>query len=635
MKYKKLLFIFVGILAVGLLAIGLFAGNITQTVFGGSELTPTTDNVKVYDEVTKTVTLKDKTEKEIANVQLLTPIKNKVGVGYKLVAKLKITNTQDSSEIYDLIKFYNVKDGMKELNITFDFMFEEDVKVIVDDYGDVNVSLGKYKKINQTDELINYWSNTNELLCQEDINTNELFGCDYITGDKSVWQIQQEVIGNHLEMQPEWKLFDKLKNKENILAGEYTVGIFTETYEGQKVEWIPTFLGEEISEWAEWEVYTLEGLSTYYKASAGFSVAQIRSLAISPDGNYLATSSSTRDEISIMNITNKSEIVELANYYDTSGAFSVDTLYSLTFSPDGNYLATSSSIEDYVSIMNITNKSEIVPLVSYTDIDGDFSVETIRSLAFSPDGNYLITSSNTDSYVSIMDITNKSEIVPLVSYTDIDGDFSTYFIASLSISPDGNYLATSSFTDDYVSIMNITNKSEIVPLATYTDSLGNFSIDGIYSLAFSPDGNYLATSSSTDSYVSIMDITNKSEMVPLVSYYDTSGAFSVETIYSLAFSPDGNYLATSSYTDNIVSIMQFTDSNSSTDTCTYSGSGDWNITMSDYCVINDDTDVTTNDIIFYGAGNVTFNATIEAANLGQPINNGNIYIDSNARLILG
>ena len=101
---------------------------------------------------------------------------------------------------------------------------------------------------------------------------------------------------------------------------------------------------------------------------------------------------------------------------------------------------------------------------------------------------------------------------------------------------------------------------------------------------------------------------------------------------------DINFSLCSGYTPPTYSSINFTLGESDsciTDTCTYSGSGDWNITMSDYCIINDDTDVTTNDIIFYGVGNVTFNATIEAANLGQPVNNGNIYIDSNARLIIG
>ncbi len=308
----------------------------------------------------------------------------------------------------------------------------------------------------------------------------------------------------------------------------------------------------------------ITGLASYTDLDGDFSIDGISSLSLSSDGNYLATSSSLGDTVSIFNITNKSEIIPLASYTDSDGDFSIDGIRSLSFSSDGNYLATSSNTDATVSIFNIANKSEIVPLASYTDSDGDFSIDSIRSLSFSSDGNYLATSSSLDDTVSIFNITNKSEIIPLASYADSDGDFSLDSISSLSLSSDGNYLATSSYFGDTVSIFNITNKSEIIPLASYTDSDGDFSIDGISSLSLSSDGNYLATSSNTDDTVSIFNIANKSEIVPLASYTDSDGDFSIDGIRSLSFSSDGNYLATSSNTDDTVSIMDLQDQSDTT-----------------------------------------------------------------------
>jgi len=303
--------------------------------------------------------------------------------------------------------------------------------------------------------------------------------------------------------------------------------------------------------------YQLTPLATYHDIDGDYSIENIRDLAVSSDGNYLFTSSYNDDYVSIMNITNKSEIIPLATYNYSEGDYSVESIYSLAVSSDGNYLFTSSYNDGYVSIMNITNKSEIIPLATYHDIDGDYSIRYIKDLAVSSDGNYLFTSSSNDDYVSIMNITNKSEIIPLATYYDMYGDYSVEYTNSLAVSSDGNYLFTSSYTDGYVSIMNITNKSEIIPLATYHDIDGDYSIENIRDLAVSSDGNYLFTSSSNDGYVSIMNITNKSEITPLATYYDSSGDYSIENIRDLAVSSDGNYLFTSSYNDGYVSIMEY------------------------------------------------------------------------------
>ena len=97
-------------------------------------------------------------------------------------------------------------------------------------------------------------------------------------------------------------------------------------------------------------------------------------------------------------------------------------------------------------------------------------------------------------------------ILPLATYGPDDaGDYSLQNVRSIAFSPDGNYLAISSYSDDVVSIMNIIDKTQILPLASYHDDDGNYSVDGVMSIAFSSDGNYLATSSNLDDVVSIME----------------------------------------------------------------------------------------------------------------------------------
>jgi hypothetical protein len=86
---------------------------------------------------------------------------------------------------------------------------------LVDDYGLVNTSLGKYSYFNETNETItdfdtnetinqtkrNYYDSKDVLLCKSLIinSTEFLLTCDYILADKSVLKEELKVVGNHTE----------------------------------------------------------------------------------------------------------------------------------------------------------------------------------------------------------------------------------------------------------------------------------------------------------------------------------------------------------------------------------------------------------------------------------------------------
>ena len=65
------------------------------------------------------------------------------------------------------------------------------------------------------------------------------------------------------------------------------------------------------------------------------------------------------------------------------------------------------------------------------------------------------------------------------------------------------------------------------------------------------------------------------------------------------------------------------------DTCTYT-TGNWNISLADYCIIDEDVDLGTNNITFYGEGNITFDATIVTCNVGGLPADQIGYVGSNA-----
>lgn len=70
------------------------------------------------------------------------------------------------------------------------------------------------------------------------------------------------------------------------------------------------------------------------------------------------------------------------------------------------------------------------------------------------------------------------------------------------------------------------------------------------------------------------------------------------------------------------------------DGCTYGGSGNWEIDLSDYCIINTDTNLSGNNITYTNTGNVTYNAEIDSDNIPLDPDDGSVvWMGTNARLI--
>ena len=71
-----------------------------------------------------------------------------------------------------------------------------------------------------------------------------------------------------------------------------------------------------------------------------------------------------------------------------------------------------------------------------------------------------------------------------------------------------------------------------------------------------------------------------------------------------------------------------------TDTCTCAGlNQNWEINLSDYCVITDACDLGTGTLSFTGTGNVTCDAKIDTTNLGDP-KDGTLFINNDCHIVV-
>ena len=143
-------------------------------------------------------------------------------------------------------------------------------------------------------------------------------------------------------------------------------------------------------------------------------------------------------------------------------------VFSVSFSPDGKYLA-SGSYDKTVKIYQTDDFKEIATLTGHSDL--------VRSVSFSPDGRYL-ASGSFDATVKIYQTDDFKEIATLIGHSDS--------VRSVSFSPDGRYLASGS-SDATVKIYQTDGFKEI---ATLTGHAGS-----VESVSFSPNGRYLASGS--------------------------------------------------------------------------------------------------------------------------------------------
>ena len=200
-----------------------------------------------------------------------------------------------------------------------------------------------------------------------------------------------------------------------------------------------------------------------------------------------------------------------------------DDVYSVSYSPDGKYIAAGCrdegvfSLDGEVFIWNAINGVLI----------HNFKLTTpATSVSWSPYGNYLAVSTNGYNGEIYIWNTYFGEINRvLVGHSD--------YVNCVSWSPDGKYLASGS-DDKTVIIWDANSGAKLKTLEGHSDD--------VESVSWSPDGKYLA-SGSDDGTVIIWDA-NSGEKLKILEEH-------LGYITSVCWSPNGKYLASSASEDGI------------------------------------------------------------------------------------
>ena len=234
--------------------------------------------------------------------------------------------------------------------------------------------------------------------------------------------------------------------------------------------------------------------------------------AYSPDGSLLAVASSVGVYIY------DAHSFEEVNFFKAD-----DSVRGVAFSPDGVYLALTT--QDDVHLVQVSDGSPVCTMTDPTFYDGT-SIGGMGTPVFSPDGNYIATS--TDYEVHVWAVPSGTFVRTLDSGRG----------TSIAISPDGVYLADAKY--HFIDLWRLSDG--MCERTLYMESMGSIVED----IDFSPDGQYLVSISGA--MMQIWRVSDGELMrTQEIDFF----------VYSVAFSPGGLYYALG--TDEGVRLCQATD----------------------------------------------------------------------------
>jgi WD40 repeat protein len=245
--------------------------------------------------------------------------------------------------------------------------------------------------------------------------------------------------------------------------------------------------GDNLGHTFLWNVATRGEISiltdpTGPRSGSNYGVAAV---AFSPDGKMLATGDEN-GRAYLWNVATGASIAVLDEPGAGSGYSSVD---ALAFSPDGSTLATGNANGD-TYVWNVASRVEIATLD-----DG----QSVDAVAFSPASYTLATGDSDTGKINLWNTTTWRTLGQYYEPDSLSATSALDSVTSVAFSPDGSQLATS----DTMGNTYLWNAATGDITATYTDP--GAGILGASAVAFSPDGSTLATGD-TNSSIYLWDL---------------------------------------------------------------------------------------------------------------------------------
>jgi WD40 repeat protein len=244
-------------------------------------------------------------------------------------------------------------------------------------------------------------------------------------------------------------------------------------------------------------------------------------VAFSPDGALLACGSGTWDAKTNQYAAGEVRLFSAEGRPLATLSGHSSSVLSLAFSPDGGLLA-SSSLDGSIRVWDVTRRQKAY------DLPGQ--QKAVTAVVFSPDGA-LLAAAGFDAIVTFYDLRTRELAHTLA--TD-------FIVSGLAFSPDGARLAVAGYSNAGLPVYEVATGKRMLALMGYTGFPTG--------VAYSPDGRRIATGGE-DRMVRLWDAASGQEVLILKGHTDI--------VRSVAFSKDGHRLVSGGW-DRTVRVWDAT-----------------------------------------------------------------------------
>ncbi len=208
-------------------------------------------------------------------------------------------------------------------------------------------------------------------------------------------------------------------------------------------------------------------------------------------------------------------------------------IYTIAWSPEGLRLASAGDGRK-VYVWNATTGQTITVYEGHSGV-----LSNVFAMAWSPDGKRMVSACSTASFDKTIHIWNANTGKVLLRYDSAYGFIPDFSVLSLAWSPQGDRIA-STCGDKTIRIWNASTGKPISKFRTTSDYVS--------AVAWSPDGRYLALAND-NSTAEILDASTGRILLTYDGHH--------QGVRDIAWSPDGNLLATAS-NDTTVQVWDAT-----------------------------------------------------------------------------
>ena len=256
---------------------------------------------------------------------------------------------------------------------------------------------------------------------------------------------------------------------------------------------------------------------------------------------YALVTSYSDDAVQIIDLGTPSFPFPITNIRDDRGGYALDEpldieIYTIS---DHTYALVASSSDDAVQIVDLTDPDVPVPVANIRDGQNGFdALNGPRDIElYTASGRtYALVSSWVDDAVSVVDVTDPEEPLPVTSVVHGIGGFVLNGASDIELEriSSRTYALVASYWSDAVQIIDVTDPAVPVPVAIMINGLGGYdALNGARDIEVGSISSrtYAVVSGLANDAVQIIDITDPAAPAPVSSVFDDQDGFDVRLRY--------------------------------------------------------------------------------------------------------